>query len=321
MGRGGRGGRPGLAPAGILARSAMTGLLRPQWLRALRFGVGVWAAPAAMAWGAVGTDGNEQEFAALIAGAGWGQSFHETGDSGWADRWFLDGEHAEVNSTPRGLSFAAGPRRGVDADHAVLWTRPEFVGELMITFDYTRTDAAERDVNILYLHAQGTGIGPHAPDLLAWSELRRIPAMRVYFQNLQAWHLSFAAFANEGPASPSDYLRVRRYPVTPERSFAETEVPPTYHDSGLFLPGQTYAVTVLKTAACLFLQVRGERETRLYRWDVARFASEERGRIGLRHMHGRSAVYANLRVFQRPPQPRVAAMPPLGGGPEHAPGR
>jgi hypothetical protein len=270
-------------------------------LRASLFAGALGAAAAAVSAPATEAHNAEHEFATLVAASGWKEELHESGDPDWSDRWFLDGERAVVKGTPPGLSFAAGPLRGSDADHAVLWTREEFAGELMVTFDYTRTDSAERDVNILYLHAQGTGIGPHAADLQAWSELRRVPAMRLYFQNLNAWHLSFAAFVNQGPVGQPDYLRVRRYPVTPKRSFDETEVPPIHTGTGLFLPGRTYNMTVLKTATSLFLQVRDGEETRLYRWDVARFRTEERGRIGLRHMHGRSAIYGGFRIFARAP--------------------
>jgi hypothetical protein len=243
-----------------------------------------------------------REFAALLAAPDWRETFLESGAPDWPARWMLDGERAKVENTAGGLSFAAGPERGVDADHAVLWTQASFAGDLRLSFDYTRTDQARRDVNILYMHAQGTGEGPHAADLAEWSGLRRVPAMRVYFQNLKAWHLSLAAFENNGPESVSDYLRVRRYPVTPERSFSQTEVPPTYRDSGLFLTGVTYRLTVIKTATRLFLHARHAGGERLYAWDVSAFREEEKGRVGLRHMHGRSATYQNFTISERRPQ-------------------
>jgi hypothetical protein len=226
----------------------------------------------------------------------------------WREFWMLDGENAAVERTAAGFEFRAGPRRGEDADHAVLWTRATYDGDVKLTFDYTRTDEAVRDVNILYIHAQGTGEGPYAADLAQWAELRRVPAMRIYFQNLRAWHLSYAAFVNTGPVDQPDYIRVRRYPVTPERTFDQTEVPPTIEGTGLFKTGVTYAVTVIKTTTALHLQVRGDGQDRSFRWDLSSFDGPNEGRIGLRHMHTRAARYGGFTVYQRRPDP-------VGNGP------
>jgi hypothetical protein len=217
----------------------------------------------------------------------------------WREFWTLDGETAKVERTATGFEFRAGPQRGEDADHAVLWTRASYAGDLKLTFNYTRTDDAERDVNILYLHAQGTGEGPYAKDLAQWAALRRVPAMRVYFQHTRAWHLSYAAFVNTGPVGQPDYIRVRRYPVTPERTFAETEVPPTIESTGLFKTGVTYAVTVIKTSTALQLQVQGGGQDRSFSWDLSRFDGPNEGRIGLRHMHTRAARYDAFTIHQR----------------------
>ncbi len=227
----------------------------------------------------------------------------------WREFWTLDGATAKVERTATGFEFRAGPRRGEDADHAVLWTRASFAGDLKLTFDYTRTDAAVRDVNILYLHAQGTGEGSYQADLAQWAELRRVPAMRIYFQHTRAWHLSYAAFVNTGPVDQPDYIRVRRYPVTPERSFAETEVPPTIEGTGLFKTGVTYAVTVIKTTTALHLQVRGGGQDRSFRWDLSSFDGPNAGRIGLRHMHTRAARYDAFTVYQRRPASERTGLP------------
>lgn len=57
----------------------------------------------------------------------------------WRQFWMLDGERATVTRDAKGFEFRAGPRRGEDADHAVLWTRATYRGDVKVTFDYTRT--------------------------------------------------------------------------------------------------------------------------------------------------------------------------------------
>ncbi len=240
-----------------------------------------------------------EEFAQLAAAPTWVEALRDDAAVDWRKIWTLDGERAVVERIKDGFEFRAGAERGVDADHAVLWTRASFQGDLKISFNYTRTDSAVNDVNILYLHAQGTGDGPYAADLDAWRDLRRVPKMSIYFEHTRAWHLSFAAFQNKGDPGQPDYLRVRNYPVTPDRTFAQTEVPPTYNDTGLFLTGVTYAVTVLKTKDALRLHVSGGGKDRVFCWDLSAFAGPNEGRIGLRHMHTRSARYEGFTVWQR----------------------
>jgi hypothetical protein len=44
-----------------------------------------------------------------------------------------------------------------------------------------------------------------------------------------------------------DYIRVRQYPVTEEVTFKDMAIEPDYFKTGLFLPGVTYKITVIKS--------------------------------------------------------------------------
>ncbi len=240
------------------------------------------------------------DFAALNASPRWQQKFADAGTSDWQEKWFLDGDLAKVKSTPLGLQLSAGPKDRDDAHHAVLWTQATFAGDVKMEFTYTRTDTARRNVNILYLQATGVGEPPYATDIATWRELRRVPAMRTYFANMNLLHISFAAFDNHGPISDSDYVRARRYPISDTVAWPETEVPPSYDDTGLFQPGVTYHITAIKTNQRLYFQVQGPDSARLFSWDVSDRPPLLSGRIGLRHMHTRSARYADISISTAP---------------------
>lgn len=242
-----------------------------------------------------------------------------------AANWFLDGERGRVVETAQGFELHAGPTPGANADHVVWWTRQEFSGDLRIDFDYTRLDEATDDVNILYLFARGSGQAPYVADLAAWSTLRHEPRMSWYFNHLHAYHVSFAAFGD--PAHPGvDYVRARRYVPETDRHLAGTELAPDHFATGLFQPGLTYHCTVLRAGADLFLQVRPAAERgggpdtgRLFHWDLRQAPPLDVGRIGLRHMAGRSARYDGFTVRAlNPPVAVPAAADAVGVDWSHA---
>lgn len=217
-----------------------------------------------------------------------------TGD--WKKDWFLDGEHASVTDTPRGMEFAAGSKVGVDADHAVLLTKQSFKGNLRIDYQYTRTDRAFRYVTILYIQASGAGPKPYVEDISKWSSLRRVPAMKTYFNHMNTYHISYAAFNIDNNDPADDYVRARRYMPDAGKGLRGTALSPSYEKTGLFQPGVTYQITVIKWDKALYMRVEGRGEHRLFSWDASAFPPIIEGRIGLRHMYTRSARYRNFRV-------------------------
>ncbi len=238
-------------------------------------------------------------FEKLNASSDWRLQFADSCTGNWQDNWFLDGLIAKVENSEKGMNLIAGPVHRDDAHHSVLWTKDSFKGDVKIKYDYTRTDSQVINVNILFIQATGVGGESFDHDISKWNDYRKVPTMSKYWKNMNLVHISYAAFpmVNEDPEN--DYIRVRRYPATEKIPFQETEVPPAFEKTGLFLPGATYKMTWIKTSRRLFLQVEGEGKTQAYDWDLSKFPPVTEGRIGLRHMFTRSARYRNFKVYVR----------------------
>lgn len=232
-------------------------------------------------------------FRQLVNAPGWRPALKDDGTRNWQRKWFLDGLRATVDNTPDGMVFSAGPIDGDDACHGVLWTKQSFTGDLKMTYTYTRTDTREVAVNILYL--QATGAYDFPTDIASWRDERIIPSMRTYFNNMNALHISYAAYGKDG----EEYVRCRQYPVPKGARFPATAVEPDYFDTGLFQPGVPYKITVVKTSEWLFFNVVGDGKEQLFSWPLPAGDLIAGGRIGLRHMFTRSARYGEVVVWER----------------------
>lgn len=222
----------------------------------------------------------------------WREVFFEACTGAWKERWFLDGEIGLVKTDDEGMQLTAGPEFGNDAHHMVLWTRGCFDGDLKIEYEYTRLDAETRGVNILYIQATGSGDDPYQADISRWNDLRRIPAMSMYFDHMNTYHISYAAFPND--EDTTSYIRARRY--MPGTGLGGTDLEPDYFPEGLFEPGIPHQITVIKSDRDLHVLV--ENQEQVAHWHMTNPDSPPitTGRIGLRHMSTRSARYRNFRV-------------------------
>lgn len=228
--------------------------------------------------------------------ADWQPALHDPCTGDWTEHWALDGIRAGVTNSPKGMLVSAGPVAGDNAGHAVLWTRQSFQGDLKVEYDFARMDTINRYVNIIYLHATGTGQGPYAEDIAAWRHLREIPYMATYFTHMNALHVSYAAFGNRDD-TPSDYIRARRYPISPpEHPFAATALEGELCDTGLFEAGKLNRITVIKRGARLSIRVANDEQTRICTWDTSAYPDLDHGRIGLRQMFTRCSRYRDVRV-------------------------
>lgn len=63
--------------------------------------------------------------------------------------------------------------------------------------------------------------------LWIWTELLRVPAMRIYFDHMNLFHISFAAFPNDDDAT--SYIRGRRYMPAIGKGFDGTDLQPDYY--------------------------------------------------------------------------------------------
>lgn len=202
------------------------------------------------------------QFEKLANSNSWILEFQDDGTTNYQENWHLDGLIAKVENTPEGMHLQAGHEFGNDAHHMVLWTKKSFSGDVKIEFEYTRTDSETKAVNILYIQAAGKGEGEFTNDIFEWNNLRTVPSMRTYFNNMKTLHISYAAFPNN--EETQDYIRARRYPVTSEKGFSQLEIVPTYFDTGLFKTGISYKIKVIKTNEKLFLLVEGDGLSKLF---------------------------------------------------------
>lgn len=223
----------------------------------------------------------------------WHEVFFDTGAGNWRDKWFLDGQVGQVSNTNQGMELRAGSEFRDDAHHMVLWTKQSFSGDLKIEFEYTRLDSEKRCVNILYIQATGSGVGPYAKDISRWTELRRVPAMNTYFNHMQTYHISYAAYPNN--AAGDDYIRARRY-MPESKGLRGTDLTPDYFKTGLFKTNVPHGITVIKHGPDLFMHIRGSGKEMLCHWKNDSLPPITTGRIGLRHMYTRSARYRDFRI-------------------------
>jgi len=216
----------------------------------------------------------------------------------WQEKWFLDGQRATITNSKKGMTFSAGSEMMNDTCHAVLWTKQTFDGDVKIEYDFIRNDKAVKCVNILYIQAVGKGKEPYTKDITKWNRLRVVPHMSTYFENMDALHISYAAYEMKNEDPNADYIRVRRYPVKEGANFTKsTEVEPSYFNTDLFKSGVSYHITFVKNATDLFMKVEGDKQTKLYQWDISTYPQLQDGHIGLRHMFTRSSIYKNFKIY------------------------
>jgi hypothetical protein len=235
---------------------------------------------------------DEAAFEKASAGK-WKSIFSDACTGDWTEQWFLDGEVGQVSTGPDGMELVAGPEFANDAHHMVLWTKEVFEGDVKIEYDYTRLDDETRCVNILYIQATGSGEAPYASDISEWNELRRVPAMRMYFDHMNTYHISYAAFPNdEGNQS---YIRARRY-MPNATGLKGSDLEPDYFPEGLFKPGVRHKITVIKKDRALFMKIENAEQTQYCHMTNPELPPINQGRIGLRHMFTRSSRYKNIRI-------------------------
>lgn len=231
------------------------------------------------------------------------QLFRDDGTGDWRSSWVMDGDVGSVRNTPLGMELYAGANDGDDSHHVVLWTRQSFSGDIRIEYDFTRLDTAGTYVNIIYIQASGSGVGPFTEDILQWSELRKVPSMSFYYNHMNTYHVSYAAF---GRAGDQRYIRARRYMPESGGGLRGTELIPHYDPDGLFSTGVEHHVTIEKIGFEITAVFESPTTRKAVIWDASEFPSIDSGRIGLRHMYTRAARYKNFVVSQIAPEPSFA---------------
>lgn len=247
--------------------------------------------------GPTGVEGEVRGQFENLSAADWQEAFFDAGSGDWHMNWTLDGLKAEVSNSAEGMNFQAGPVPRENASHAVLWTKKSFSGDVKIEYEYTRTDDANQYVNILYIQATGSAAAGVPADIAAWADQRTVPAMSVYWSNMDTLHISYAAYGREPVLDDYDYIRARRYrPDIEPRKNGPILEPDSYERTGLFAPGVPHQITVIKKGKELFMMIRNADKAYLCHWSGEGQPAISEGPIGLRHMWTRSARYRDFRV-------------------------
>ncbi len=239
-------------------------------------------------------DPGEAAFSRADAAGPWHEAFLDSCTNDWTKKWFLDGEVGTVTNGQEGMTLTAGPEFKNDAHHMVLWTKESFEGDLKIEYDYTRLDNEKQCVTILYIQATGSGKPPYSTDIAEWSELRKVPSMKAYYNNMNTYHISYAAFPNSGN-DRTQYIRGRRY-IPNSKGLKNTDLTPDYYPEGLFKTGEKHHITVIKRGHDLYMKVENSKQVNYFHMSNPAAPPVTEGRIGLRHMYTRSALYANVKV-------------------------
>jgi parallel beta-helix repeat protein len=225
--------------------------------------------------------------------AEWKQVFHDPCTRNWKDKWTLDGVKATVTNSTKGMDFTAGPQAFNDAHHAVLWSKRDFKGDLKIEYEYTRLDKEVRMVNIIYIQATGSGENGFDEDISTWADKRTVPSMRTYFNNMNTYHISYAAFGTKNKDATKDYIRARRYIC---RGLNGTELENEYKNTGFFATGVPHKITIVKSGKDVYMHIKNSQKEMLCHFVNSKFPPIMEGKIGLRHMYTRGARYKNFRV-------------------------
>lgn len=233
-----------------------------------------------------------------LADSDWQEVFYDSFHKDWKEKWTLDGMKATIRNTEKGMDFCAGPTAWDDSCHAVLWTKESFQGDIKVDYEYTRLDNEIKFVTILYLQATGSGEGPYTKDISKWANLRTIPAMRIYYDNMNTYHISYAAFDVDNEDPHKDYIRARRYLPETKSELDGTDLSPDYFETGLFKTGVPHKITIIKKGNDLYMRIENNEKQMLCHWRNRSLRPIHEGRIGLRHMYTRGARYRDFRVSE-----------------------
>lgn len=228
--------------------------------------------------------------------------FEDSMAENWEAQWFLDGKKATLEHRDGGLAFITEEsgfnknenRAAFDAQHAVLWTRESFEGDIRITYKYTRLPGCTWQ-KLIYVQAQGVG-GPFDADIYAWKDRREVAVMSEYFNHMDLIGLSLR---NE--------VRCKRYPWNDlDGNDLEDEFLPRAEIDGWPI-GHELDVVLEKRRESLYLRitdtVTGEAIVD-HRWSLTdprvlddhdpKFVTE--GRIGIRQMGGHKLWMRDFKV-------------------------
>jgi len=230
--------------------------------------------------------------------------FEDSMTENWQDNWFLDGRRAVLEHRDGGLAFITTAskvdkrvdRAAFDAQHAVLWTRQAFEGDIRISYTYTKLPDCGWQ-KLIYVQAQGIGSEPYVHDIHAWRDRREVARMDKYFNYMNLIGLSLR-----------DEIRCKRYPWSDvERDVAlSSEFLPRGENKGLETGHDLHVVVEKRRESILLRITDGQTGEHVvdHTWNLTDKAVlegrdpkfVEKGRIGLRLMGGHKINFRDFKV-------------------------
>lgn len=226
----------------------------------------------------------------------WKIVFEDDCKKSWQKKWVMDGKKSHITHSELGMDYFSGSEAHNDAGHTVLWTKKNFSGDVKIEFDFTRIDSSNLGVNIMYVLATGSGKGPYKKNIFKWNDLRQIPEMKTYYNHMNTYHISYAAYSFE--KNNPDYIRARRYLPETGQGIEGTALPPEYENPDLFAYGIKHHIVIIKQGSKLYMEVSSPTKTKLFWFNTSSLPPIKSGRIGLRQMWTRNSRYANFKIYK-----------------------
>ncbi|OVE76148.1 hypothetical protein BVX97_01800 [bacterium E08(2017)] len=235
-----------------------------------------------------------------LGGAGGEVLFEDSMAESWETNWFLDGKKAVLEHRDGGLAYITEytvnknvDRAGFDSQHAILWTKQEFEGDIRITYNFTKLPGSSWQ-KLIYIQAQGIGEDMFVEDIHAWRDFREVATMSKYFTYMDLISLSLRG-----------EIRCKRYPTTDmEGNRIPCEFKPRGENRGLEA-GRDFYCVVEKRKKTVYLRIKDVETGEIpveHTWDLRELTKGRdpkyvtKGRIGLRHMGGYGAFYRNFKV-------------------------
>lgn len=228
----------------------------------------------------------------------WRLAFSDNGTGRWSDDWVLFGnpERISVTNGPDGMTFRAGDGTDANADHAILWSKRSFSGDLRVEWDYTVLDRYSSTIppngycSALMLYSSGAGTFGLPTELLAWPQQARQAdtSGRYFHERTRGLQLNYAFVGDPR----GNRFRIRANPGY----LLGTES----DETDFFRPGASYHVAVEKTGAVVGVKVAELSSGREFSTTFADplLQNYSSGRIGLRNMNRRESRYAKVRVYE-----------------------
>jgi hypothetical protein len=226
----------------------------------------------------------------------WHVVLSDDGTGNWKDNWFLFGDPSRgigVTNSTEGMTLRAGDGTNPKSDHAVLWTKATFSGDLRVEYDFTVLDRYSTSIpsngycSAVLLYSRPSASAPFASDLADWPVARRNADTSGRALNEAVDGLQFNYAFNGDPRGNRFRLRANPGYVLIGESV----------EMKLFAPGIEHHVVVEKRGDSMTVSAAGSDGQRFAKtFSAPPLAKQSSGHVGLRNMNRREARYRNIRI-------------------------